>query len=182
MIKHCANLFGGYFGGDTNRSYRQPHQSYRQLTHRQNHAGPFPAVADPVFAQPQSPGPKRMVSLIAGVHENQPWGSENQSMGPGSLNSNHYAQQAQQPKAGRKLPGSRPAPIDVNAMSGHSSESARSVSAVGSRTGSLPSSPSRRLSSASDRGPKEAPWLQGKQFGQVDRALQKNKIRYMQHF
>ncbi len=179
MIKHCGNLFGGYFGGDTNRSYRP--QTYRQHSHRQGHtaADPFPMVTDPFLGHQHQPGPRRMVSLIAGMHEQQPWGSENQSMGPGSLNSNQHAQQAQQQKAARKLAGSKPPPIDVDTMSSHSSESAGSRSAgTRGRTGSLPASPSRRRSTVSDRGSKDAPWLQGRQSGQVEKALQKNKIRY----
>ncbi|KAA6425287.1 MAG: hypothetical protein FRX49_04781 [Trebouxia sp. A1-2] len=178
MIKHCGNLFGGYFGGDTNRSYRP--QTYQQHSHRQDHtaADPFSMVTDPVYAHQHQPGPKRMVSLIAGMHEQQPWGSENQSMGPGSLNSTQHAQQAQQQKAARKLAGSKPAAIDVDTLSSHSSESAGSRSAgTRGRTGSLPASPSRRRSTVSDRGSKDAPWLQGRQFGQVEKALQKNKIR-----
>ena len=176
MIKHCGNLFGSYFGGDTNRSYRP--QTYRQHSHRQDRIAvdPFPMVTDPVYAHQHQPGPKRMVSLIAGMREQQPWGSENQSMGPGSLNS---TQQAQQHKAARKLAGVKPPPIDVDTMSSHSSESAGSMSAgTRGRSGSLPASPSRRRSTVSDRGSKDAPWLQGRQFGQVERALQKNKIRY----
>ncbi len=177
MIKHCGNLFGGYFGGDTSRSYRP--QTYRQNSHRHTAADPFPMVTDPIYAHQHQPGPKRMVSLIAGMHEQQPWGSENQSMGPGSLNSNQHAQQAQRQKVARKLAGSKPPPIDVDTVSSHSSESAGSRSAgTRGRTGSLPASPSRRRSTVSDRGSKDAPWLQGRQIGQVEKALQKNKIRY----
>ncbi|KAL0019924.1 hypothetical protein WJX77_010272 [Trebouxia sp. C0004] len=178
MIKHCSNLFGGYFGGNTERSYRP--QTYRQHSHRQDRtaADPFPMVTDPVYAHQHQPGPKRMVSLIAGMHEHQLWGSENQSMGPGSLNSTQHAQQAQRQKVARKLAGSKPPPIDVDTMSSQSSESAGSTSAgTRGRTGSLPASPSRRRSTVSDRGSKDAPWLQGGHFGQVEKALQKNKIR-----
>lgn len=182
MIKHCGNLFGGYFGGDTSRSYRP--QTHRQVSHRQNHADgdPFLLASHPIYAQPQQEGPKRMVSLIAGMREQQCWGSENQSMGPGSLNSIDQAQQAQQQKAARKLGSSKPPPIDIDIVSNHSSESAGSRSAgARGRPGSLPASPSRRLSTNSDRGSKEAPWLQGRQFGQVEKALQKNKIRSGSH-
>lgn len=184
MIKHCGNLFGGHFGGDTNRSYRP--QTYRQPTQRQptnrehySNVDPYPMVTDPTFAQQQRSGPKRMVSLIAGMHEQHPWGSENQPMGPGGLNSNQLSQQAQQQKAGSKLAGSRPAVIDVDVLSSHSDESVGSIAAGGRvRAGSIPSSPSRRISGTSDKGYKEAAWLQGRQSGQVEKALLKNKIRY----
>lgn len=81
MIKHCGNLFGGYFGGDTNRSYRP--QTYQQHSHRQDHtaADPFSMVTDPVYAHQHQPGPKRMVSLIAGMHEQQPDVYKRQQLG-----------------------------------------------------------------------------------------------------
>lgn len=181
MILHCGSLFGTYFGSTTSRSNWQ--QSYRQ---RPGSEDAPPPDQNPYPAQQPTQGPRQMVSAIAGLHNQQPWGSENLSMGPGSLNSNSHAQHTQhvqQQKLMKKLSGSKPAPIDVDAMSSISSGSARSESARAGgpvarrRSGSLPSSPVRQQLGASDRGSREMPWLQGKQHGPVEKALQKNKIR-----
>ena len=179
MILHCGSLFGTYFGSITNRSHRQ--QSYRQYP---GCGDPLPADQNPYLAQQHAQGPRQMVSAIAGVHNQQPWGSENLSMGPGSLNSNTHAQRAQhmqRQKLTKKLSVSKPSPIAVDAVSSVSSGSARSAKTEESpdrrRSGSLPSSPVKQQSGASDRGSREMPWLQSKHNGLVENALQKNKIR-----
>lgn len=189
MILHCGSLFGTYFGSTTSRSNWQ--QSYRQRPG--SDAAPT-ADQNPYLTQQPAQGPRQMVSAIAGLHNQQPWGSENLSMGPGSLNSNTHAQRTQhvqQQKLTKKLSGSKPPPIDVDAMSSISSGSARSESAKAGgalarrRSGSLPSSPVRQQFGAFDRGFRDMPWLQGKQHGPVGKALQKNKIRcqllYLKH-
>ena len=170
MILHCGSLFGTYFGGsNTSRSHRG--QSHRQ------HTGSNDQLAGdqmPYMVRQHASGPARMVSAIAGIANEQPWGLENQSMGPGSLNSKQQAQQ----KLAKKLSLTRPPPIDVDAASSSSSGSARSASAKARRlSGSLPSSPVKRQASLSDRSRQGMPWLQGKQAGPVEKALQKNKIR-----
>ena len=181
MILHCGSLFGTYFGSNTSRSNWQ--QSYRQ---RPGSEESLPPDQNPYLTQQPAQGPRQMVSAIAGLQNPQPWGSENLSMGPGSLNSNSHAQRTQhvqQQKSTKKLLGSKPAPIDVDAMSSISSGSARSEGARAGgnlarrRSGSLPSSPVRQQFGAFDRGSREMPWLQGKQHGTVEKALQKNKIR-----
>ena len=181
MILHCGSLFGTYFGSITSRSQRQ--QSYRQYAGSDDAP---PADENQYLARQPAQGPRQMVSAIAGLHNQQPWGSENLSMGPGSLNSNTHAQRAQhaqQQKLAKKLSGSKPPPIDVDAVSSISSGSARSVSAKDGaglakrRSGSLPSSPVRQQLGAFDRGSREMPWLQGNQHGPVAKALQKHKIR-----
>ena len=181
MILHCGSLFGTYFGSITSRSQRQ--QSYRQYTGSDSAQ---PADQTQYLAQQPAQGPKQMVSSIAGTHNQQPRGSENLSMGPGSLNSNTHAQcaqHAQQQKLTKKLSRSKPPPIDVDVVSSISSGSARSVSAKDGaglsrrKSGSLPSSPVKHQSGAFDKGSREMPWLQGKQQGPVEKALQKNKIR-----
>lgn len=181
MILHCGNLFGTYFGNVTNRSQRQ--QSYRQYPSSRDAP---PADQFQYVAQQHAQGPRQIVSAIAGIHNQQPWGSENLSMGPGSLNSNTHAQHtqhAQQQKLTKKLSGSKPPPIDVDAVSSISSGTARSVSAMDGaglarrKSGSLPSSPVKQQFGAFDRSSREMPWLQGKQYGPVEKALQKNKIR-----
>ena len=179
MILHCGTLFGTYFGSVTSRSQRQ--QSYRQYASSDD---ALRAYQNQYLAQQPAQGSKQMVSAIAGVHNQQPWGSENLSMGPGSLNSNTHAQRAQhaqQQKLTKKVSGSKPPPIDVDAMSSISSGSARSVKDAAGlarrKSGSLPCSPVRQQFDAFDRGSREMPWLQGKQHGPVEKALQKNKIR-----
>ena len=182
MILHCGGLFGTYFGSTTSRSQRQ--QSYRQYAGCDDAP---PADQNQYLARQPAQGLGQMVSAIAGLHNQQPRGSENLSMGPGSLNSNvhaqraQHAQHAQQQKLMKKLSGSKPPPIDIDAMSSISSGSARSAKDGAGlpkrRSGSLPSSPVRQQLGAFDRGSREMPWLQGKQHGPVEKALQKNKIR-----
>ena len=170
MILHCGSLFGTYFSGsNTSRSNQQ--QSHRQLSGSNDQ---LPAYQMPYSMQQQAQEPARVVSGIAGMGNQQPWGVENQSMGPGSFNSNQQAQQ----KLTKKLLLTKPPPIDVDVASSCSSGSARSASAKARRlSGSLPSSPVGRQASLSDRSRQGMPWLQGKQTGPVEKALQKNKIR-----
>ena len=181
MILHYGGLFGTYFGNVTSRSQRQ--QSYRQYPGCEDAP---PADQIQYVAQQPTQGPRQMVSAIVGIHNQQPWGSENLSMGPGSLNSNTHAQRAQHAhpqKLTKKLSGSKPPAIDVDAVSSMSSGSARSVSAKDGaglarrKSGSLPSSPVKQQFGAFDKNSREMPWLQGKQHGPVEKALQKNKIR-----
>ena len=181
MIKHCGNLFGAYFGMDTSRSYRQPthrQHSYRQPSQRQQaHADPFPVVSHPLHAEHQQSGPNTLTGFTAGMIENAQQASEPEPM---SLDSMAQRYNAQQQKTARKAAVSKPAPIDVDAMSSHSSDSGKSVTARDrGKAGSIPSSPSRRQSSASGdvRSSRDLPWLQGRQAGQVANALQKNKVR-----
>ena len=170
MITHCGSLFGTYLGSVTTRSHRQQ-------SHRQHPASTQPFATQQIAYQAQqaAQGPNQMSNAIAGVHEQQQrWGLENQSMGPGSLNS---IQHAQQQKLAKRLSASRPAAIHVDAASNSSSGSAKSVNARAAGSGSAPSSPTKRQISTFDRGRSDMPWLQGRQTGPVEKALQKNKIR-----
>lgn len=183
MIMHCGSLFGTYFGSTTGRSQRQP--SYR---HSAASNDPLQADQNPSVAWQHAQGPRQMVSAISGVHDQLPWGSENLSMGPGSLNSNMHPQRAQhmqRQKLPMKLSVPKPPPLDVDAMSSMSSESAHSASAKAGQTwsrrrsGSLPSSPTKQHLRASDRGSREMPWLQnGRHSRPVEKTHQKNKNRF----
>lgn len=187
MIMHCGSLFGTYIGSITSRSQRQ--QSYRQYPGSNN---PLPAEQNPLLARQQAQGPRQMVNAVSGVHDQLPWGSENLSMGPGSLNSITHAQRAQhmqRQQLTKKLSVPKPPPIDVDARSSMSSGSAKSASAKAGegwsrrRSGSLPSSPAKYQSGASDRASREMPWLQnGKRNGPAEKALQKQSKTRCQLF
>lgn len=179
---HCGTLFGTYFGSTTGRSQRQP--SYR---HNPRSNDPQQADQNPSVARQHEQGSRQMVTAISGVHDQLPWGSENLSMGPGSLNSNMHpqlAQHMQRQKLTMKLSAPKPPPIDVDAMSSMSSGSAHSASAKAGetwsrrRSDSLPSSPTKQHLRGSDRGSREMPWLQtGRQNGPAEKTLQKHKNR-----
>lgn len=157
MIRHCDALFGSKFGGDTDRTH-QSQQTPKAKPQRSSECS-WPSAAQPA-------------SLIAA--RQYPDGAENQPI-HGSLNQQRPQGLNRQRSGNKQL-----LPLDVCSMSSHSSDSAKSMRLTQySRriSGSAPGSPSKRQAQSFGRASKEQPWLPGGNPAQVDKALQKNKVR-----
>lgn len=162
MIRHCDALFGSHFGSDTDRTHRS----------QQTPKGKPQKSIDRSWSSIAQPD-----SMIAA--RQYPNGAENQSMGPGSLNT-QYPQQKPQVLHKQGSGNKQLMPLDVHSTSSHSSDSAQSlrVKQYGVRdSGSASGSPNKRQLHSFGRASKEQPWLPGNTAAQVDKALQKNKVR-----
>lgn len=157
MIRHCDALFGSQFGGDTDRTHQSQQTPKAKPQRSSEYSCSNPAQPDSLIAARQYPD-----------------GTENQPV-HGSLN-----QQRPQGLHKQQLGNKQLLPLDVRSMSSHSSDSAKSMRLrQHSRqiSGSAPGSPSKRQAHGFGRASKEQPWLPCGNLAQVDKALQKNKVR-----
>lgn len=159
MIRHCDALFGSYFGGDTHRTHQSQQTPKAKPQRSTDRSQPDPAQPDSLITARQYPD-----------------GAENQSVGPGGLNT-HYLQHKPQALHKQGSANKHFAPLGVPSTSSHSSDSDKSVRLRSSGrhdAGSAPVSPNKRQQGSFGRASAEQPWLPG---NKVDKALQKDGFR-----
>lgn len=168
MIRHCDALFGSHFGGDTARTQQAQTPKLRQSQRM---------LSDQSWSNKD-----RLISAMP-----YPSGTENQSTGPGSLNTQSAHPDSANPQQQHLKQGytrKQLAPLDVQSPSSHSSDSTRSMRGRQygrQHSGSAPSSPNKRALSSFGRASREQPWMPGKSSAQAEKALQKHKVRYSKH-